>query len=218
MQHANLTSHDMTEKVELHRYTEEVVYKRGLNGIHTLFPLNSEPILTPANSLLHHICYTQHHLDQAKLKSPIKQVNNSLFSCYLHSQSQRAVVFTTYSSWVLLAVWTDSLPRESYPYWPITSSRIFWNCLLTFRDSFWNTSPSFCQERYSWDTFPRSIVFMANCIFTLCVSLMKTTTKIVCWEPFFHAILLKKNTRLKCSWEKLLSYTSFHNVEIWYDI
>lgn len=70
MQHANLTSHDITQKVELHRYTEEVVYKRGLNGIHTLFPLNTEPILTPANSLLHHICYTKHNLDQAKLKSP----------------------------------------------------------------------------------------------------------------------------------------------------
>lgn len=111
---------------------------------------------------------TQHIiLIKTILKAQINTVNNSLFSCYLHSQSQRALVFTTYSSWVLLAVWTDSLPRESYPYWPITSSRIFWNCLLTFWASFWNSTLSFCEERYSWDRFPRFI--SANCILTLSV-------------------------------------------------
>lgn len=90
MQHLNLTSHDITQKVELHRYTEEVVYKRGLNGIHTLFPLNTEPILTPANPLLHHICYTTHHFDQDNLKSPIK--HSQKIACFLviytHSHSE----------------------------------------------------------------------------------------------------------------------------------
>lgn len=87
-------------------------------------------------------------------------MDKSLFSCHLHSQSQRALVFVTYSSWVLLAVWTDSLPRESYPYRPITSSRIFWNFLLTFWDSFWNSSLSFWEERSLWDRFPNSKLYI----------------------------------------------------------
>lgn len=107
------------------------------------------------------------HIIQTKLslKPQSKTVDKSLFSCHLHSQSQRALVFATYSSWVLLAVWTDSLPRESYPYRPITSSRIFWNFLVTFWDSFWNSSLSFWEERSLWDRFPWLI--SANCILTL---------------------------------------------------
>lgn len=64
----SITSHDITEKIEFHWYTEEVVDKRSLNGIHTLIPLIAEPVMTAVYTLLHHICYKQHHLTNTGIK------------------------------------------------------------------------------------------------------------------------------------------------------